>query len=58
VHPSATWADVLLKRGQSLLETLEAARSRAPQVAVLPTEDAPKPRPKARKPKAKAKRRR
>jgi hypothetical protein len=58
VHPSATWADVLLKRGQSLLETLEAARSRAPQVAVLPTEDAPKPRKNASKRKAKPKRRR
>ena len=56
MHPSATWADVLLKRGQALLEALEAAR--APKVAVLPTEDAPKPRKNASKRKAKRKRRR
>ena len=56
MHPSATWADVLLKRGQALQDVLEAAR--APKVAVIPTEDAPKSRRKASKPKAKAKRRR
>ena len=47
---------MLLKRGQALQERLDAAR--APKVAVIPTEDAPKPRRKAGKPKAKAKRRR
>jgi hypothetical protein len=45
---------VLLKRGQALQDALDAAR--APKVAVIPTEDAPRPRRKARKPK-KAKRR-
>jgi hypothetical protein len=46
---------VLLKRGQALQERLDAAR--ALKVAVIPTEDAPKPRRKASK-KAKPKRRR
>ena len=55
MHPTATWADVLLKRGQAALDTLEAAR--APKVAVIPTEDAPRPRRKPAK-KAKARRRR
>jgi hypothetical protein len=58
VHPSATWADVPLKRGQSVLESLDAARSRGLEVAVIPTADAPKPRRKARKPKAKRRTRR
>jgi hypothetical protein len=47
---------VLLKRGQALQDALEAAR--APKVAVIPTEDAPKPRRKAGKAKAKRKARR
>jgi hypothetical protein len=48
---------VLLKRGQAMLDSLQAARARPPEVAVIPTEGAPKPRRKASKPKAKAKRR-
>ncbi len=55
MHSTATWADVLLRRGQAALDTLEAAR--APRVAVIPTEDAPRPRRKPAKRKAKPKRR-
>ena len=42
--PFALWARVLLKGGEAVLDTMDAAvkARRRPQVAVLPSEDAPR----------------
>ncbi|HEX6267202.1 MAG TPA: hypothetical protein VFZ81_09935 [Burkholderiales bacterium] len=48
--PLALWTHVLLKGGEAMLDTMQAAVKRArPDVAVIPTADAPQPaaRPKA-----------
>ncbi len=51
--PFALWTHVLLKGGEAMLDTMQAAVKRSrPGVAVIPTLDAPE-KPKARK-KAKA----
>jgi len=53
--PFALWTHVLLKGGEAMLDTMQAAVKRSrPGVAVIPTQDAPE-KPKARK-QAKAKR--
>ena len=48
MNPFATWADVLLKSGKAMLESLEesAKKRQAGRVAVIPTADAPQPKPK------------
>ena len=44
--PLALWTHVLLKSGEAVLDTMQAAveRSRQRRVAVIPTADAPQPR--------------
>ena len=51
MNPFATWADVLLKSGKAMLESLEesAKKRQAARVAVIPTADAPQPKPARRK---------
>jgi hypothetical protein len=49
VTPLALWTHVLLKGGEAMLDTMQAAVKRArPGVAVIPTLDAPA-KPKAQK---------
>jgi hypothetical protein len=63
VTPFALWTHILLKGGEGMLDSMQAAVRRArPAVGVIPTEDAPKPatrrsprKPAAAKAKAKAK---
>jgi hypothetical protein len=58
VTPLALWTHVLLKGGEAMLDTMQAAVKRArPGVAVIPTPDAPTKRvpAAARKSKLKAK---
>jgi hypothetical protein len=44
VTPFALWTHVLLKGGEAMLDTMQAAVKRArPGVAVIPTADAPQP---------------
>lgn len=64
MNPFFLWAEIWLKSGRAMLESLQrpAGQPPAPKVAVIPTADAPPPAPrkKARTPrlKAKAKRKR
>jgi hypothetical protein len=55
VTPLALWTHVLLKGGEAMLDSMQAAVKRArPGVAVIPTLDAPA-KPKAQKQAKKAK---
>ena len=56
--PFALWTHVLLKGGEAMLDSMQAAVRRGrPAVGIIPTADAPKPAPRQspRKPPAKAK---
>ncbi len=59
MNPFALWAEIWLKSGQAMLDSLQRSsiKAPAPKVAVIPAEDAPKPaaRKKARKPRVNAK---
>jgi hypothetical protein len=53
--PLALWTHVLLKGGEAMLDTMQAAVKRArPGVAVIPTQDAPQKPKVAKKAKARS----